>query len=179
MKKLFATLLILLLAAGLFACTVGTEDETDLDIIPLAGVDALLQELRDAGLEFTVYDNEVEQHLSALFPTAQHYPLMMGDSVRIYVIAFADEQLAQHHAAFIDPFGSSIANRDAGTSMRISWAGPIRWHQSDNLIAYYVGTDHAMIALMAELMGPHFAGAGFAWSDDEPPVIVSPHSPEI
>lgn len=74
-----------------------------------------------------------------------------GGWVEVY--AYATLQGADIDAASISPDGSTVAHKV------YHWSAPIHLFRRDQLIVFYMGEDRRVIAPLASLLGPQFAGS--------------------
>jgi hypothetical protein len=143
MKKLYVSVLVILLALLASACSSVGEDN---DAIDLSTVDDLIAALEAQGLSVS-RGEQLEQPFFSV-PAVSLNPA----EVSIQIFEYADEAAAQEDAALVADDGSAV-----GTSMPF-WVADPHFFQTGNLIALYLGSDESVLSALEAVMGPQFAG---------------------
>ena len=127
-------------------------DEVTVEIVPVDRGN--FQDVTDfiAALEAQGASVEQIDTISQPFFAVDAEVLVVNESAKIQVYAYADMDTAMQEAALVDANGSAI-----GTSM-VSWMMPPHFYQSGNLIVIYLGTDTDMMILLEGILDSQFAG---------------------
>jgi|GEM_PF-1475724 len=107
---------------------------------------ALLIALRANGVGGVPTDKRV----STLFGGSGHVVTITGGEIQIF--EYADTSAADAQTAEISPDGGTIHAR------MISWSAPPHFYKQGKLLVLYVGTDPAIVNILAKLIGTQFAG---------------------
>ena len=114
--------------------------------VPVSDFAGLVDALRAAGATVEP-QGEMEQ---AFLSVSGQQILVNGGNVQLF--EYPSTEAAAADAGQISPDGSSTA-----TTM-ITWVEPPHFYRKDRLLVLYVGSDEATQELLADLLGPQFAG---------------------
>lgn len=138
-------LVIAVVALILAACSSGTA-EIEEPQGTIAGIQALVEALQDAGLPAQVA-GDVEQPFFEPIGRV----IEIGEE-QIQVFEFDDAQNAQRVADGISPDGTAI-----GTTM-VTWMATPHFYQAGDLIVLYVGEQSVIVSALTAALGPQIAG---------------------
>lgn len=113
---------------------------------PRHGIEGLIADLKDAGVEATVGETFDGQ------PMAIQQTIVCADGEDVRVFVYGTEQDRAAFAARIDPDDPS----NIGTAI-VEWDGWPKFWQRDRIIVLYLGRDQATVGLLTQLMGDPFA----------------------
>lgn len=148
MKKIFFTTFTIVISAILLAgCgALGQAEPTTEAMIPVTGMNDLVEELRNQGAEVET-GGAVEQPIFDAEST-----LLMVNGEEVQVFEFPDDSAAAQIAAAIDESATTIG----GTT--VSWVSTPHLYISENLIVIYVGDNMEITGMLEQIVGAQFAG---------------------
>jgi hypothetical protein len=91
-------------------------------------------------------------------PTVDGYELRVNGTI-INAFAFTDDQAAATYAAHIT--GGNYSDPTSHTVLVVDYAAPPHFYRVGKVIALYVGSDRAILRLLASALGPPFAEEHF------------------
>mgnify|MGYP002641471618 FL=1 len=116
---------------------------------PVAGVEALVAQLNELGVDATYQGQSLEQ--SFFFPGA-HIITVNGQDVRVF--SYTTTDALKQDAAQVSADGTTI-----GTAS-VHWIAPPRFFARNTFLALYVGVDADIVGALESVFGKPFAGEG-------------------
>jgi hypothetical protein len=152
---------VLLLIAGLLVVLLGLGAFSQ---VTAMSYNDLVAKLRAAGA-VVVEQGAIAGDTGGLEPSA---PLLRGterilavNGERVDVHEYATTFFAAADAARVSPDGSTFragVGPLGGSAVSVDWVTPPHFYRSGRLIVQYVGTRAEMTGLLAQILGPQFAG---------------------
>lgn len=107
---------------------------------------ALTTALQDAGASV----EETDQVMQPFF--TPEGSILKVNEADVQVFEYESAEAMEEQASQVSPEGGSI-----GTSM-VSWMDTPHFYKAGKIIVLYVGSDEAILSLLANALGPQFAG---------------------
>ena len=141
MKKIFVTLIVLIVATFLPGCKKDISESAYNDFI------TKLDEK-----DFEVVGKDVEEDILK----GERKWLTIDDSENLSVYLYERNEKMEEDASYIDEDGCSYNN--GKTAYNISWISWPHFFKADNMIVLYVGENEVILNAIEEIIGVQFAG---------------------